>query len=192
MENEQAYEEITPEQLPQKRGGSHKKLYFIIGIVAVVVALLVVTCPSRESHREAVKDVVREAIGKEIGGDKNTWSMIGAFFAGSLMNTVVDNMLEVDNYGVCSVGRTHVGGKSKTLSFGILGHVFTFSADDIEKNIEGSGDSDTDEYKSPVSEDDSPISNDDSDANDDDSDLRDEYGDLTEEEIEESDSYYGQ
>jgi len=140
MEEEQAYEEVVPEQMPQEKGGTsgrkaagHKKLYVALGIMAAIVALLVATCPSRQSHSEAVKDVLREAVEQQKGVEHNEWTVVRAFFASTLVNAAVDNMLEVDNYGVCSIGRAHVGGKTKTLSFGILGHVFTFSVDDIAK-----------------------------------------------------------
>ena len=48
-------------------------------------------------------------------------------------DAVVGQFMRVDNYVVFSVGRIRYGGETKTVSFGILGHVFTFDADDIGK-----------------------------------------------------------
>ncbi len=42
---------------------------------------------------------------------------------------MVSNMLQVKDYGVCSVGRIETKGESRIVSFGILGHVFTPGSD---------------------------------------------------------------
>ena len=45
----------------------------------------------------------------------------------------VNNLLSVDNYAVCSVGRLEWQGDNKIVSFGLLGHVYTFDAEDLEE-----------------------------------------------------------
>ena len=45
-------------------------------------------------------------------------------------------MVSVDDYFIFSIGKLHYGAEEKTVSFGILGHVFTFDSADLRKAIE--------------------------------------------------------
>ena len=51
-------------------------------------------------------------------------------------DAIVGQFMSVDNYVIFSVGKIRYGGETKTISFGILGHVFTFDADDIGKAMD--------------------------------------------------------
>lgn len=62
--------------------------------------------------------------------------MFGGAIAKQIVNAAVGQFMEVDNYFIFSVGTVHYGDESKTVSFGILGHVFTFSSDDLRKAID--------------------------------------------------------
>lgn len=125
----------------------------VVLLVALAAALvgLVATCPTADDHREAITKeinrVVEHAAEKSGGGD--AWGMIGSMITKNIVGVVVDNMIEVDNYGVCSVGSITFKGKKKQVSFGILGHVFTFDADDIERALSKGGDN-GDIFSSPL------------------------------------------
>lgn len=101
-----------------------KKLVFLLLFALVAV----VTCPDKSSHETAVEKELKEELCKNLGdNDKDdiTYFLKSAIGVG-LADLVTVSLLEVDNYFVCSVGRIHYDGKDKYISFGILGHVFTF------------------------------------------------------------------
>ena len=110
-------------------GYSFKKKNFIIttSIVAVLL-LLLITNPSQQHHGEAVQKNISEYLNNNI--DQAT-GMAGEFgnligetakaFTG-IGSSLASNLVTRSNYLICSVG--HIG--NNTVSFGILGMVFTF------------------------------------------------------------------
>lgn len=115
---------------------NHTKLWIFLGVVALFVVLLFVTCPDKPRHKEAVMKEVKEAVRSEISLGDDMMGMFGNLLTGGIVGVAVDNMLDVDYYGVCSVGRISLDDKSKVVSFGILGHVFTFDSDDLKEQMD--------------------------------------------------------
>lgn len=107
-------------------------------ISIIVVGLLALTCPNAEEHKEKITEQINLAIQDKV--DEAT----GVGFLGGLVSTAtdaivdkyIDNSLEVNSYGVCSVGRMKVDGEMRTVSFGIFNHIFTFDKEDVKKNID--------------------------------------------------------
>ena len=62
--------------------------------------------------------------------------MFGNMIAARIVDAVVGQFMTVDNYFIFSVGKIGYDGKEKTVSFGILGHVFTFGADDLREMMD--------------------------------------------------------
>lgn len=112
-------------------------------IVVVVVLVAVVTCPDKEAHQNAIMDEINSSMSKEISanmGDSD-WeiglSLLGGSIASKLLTTVVESTLRVHNYFVFSTGEISINGKSKPVSIGCFGHVFTFfDANDINKSMD--------------------------------------------------------
>ena len=46
---------------------------------------------------------------------------------------VIDNMLKVDNYFVCSIGTITYDGETRGVSIGVLNHVFTPDEKDLKE-----------------------------------------------------------
>ena len=122
----------------QPRRHTGLKWIVVLLIEVALLALLVATCPSRDDHREAMVGSSKDWV-----SDKVSDSPLGSIFgelvkwaAGNGADLAIDQLLVVDNYFVCSVGHFNVGEKPKTVSFGILGHVFTFGKDDIEQVLQ--------------------------------------------------------
>lgn len=112
-------------------------------IVVAVALVAVVTCPDKEAHQNAIMDEINTSMSKEISeniGDSNLeigLSLLGGTIASKLLTTVVESTLRVRNYFVFSTGEISVKGKSKTVSVGCFGHVFTFfDADDISDSMD--------------------------------------------------------
>ena len=101
-----------------------KKFFIIVIIIVLVAGVCVITCPNKQAHKDAIMELVNSKLNKEL--DKSV-EADGAVFVSALgskiIEFVLDNRLEVKNYFVCSIGL--LGSEKKTITFGLLGHVFT-------------------------------------------------------------------
>lgn len=131
---------------------SHTLRNGCIGLILVLAAMavgLMATCPTEQAHREAITKEMNRFIKESTDNQGDAWGIIGNIISQKIVGVVVDNLIEVDNYGVCSVGSITLKGKTHRVSFGILGHVFTFDADDIQRALENGGDA-SDIFHSPL------------------------------------------
>ena len=131
---------------------SHTLRNGCIGLILILAAMavgLVATCPTEQAHREAITKEMNRFIKESTDNQSDAWGIIGNIISQKIVGVVVDNLIEVDNYGVCSVGSITFKGKTHRVSFGILGHVFTFDADDIQRALENGGDA-SDIFHSPL------------------------------------------
>ena len=131
---------------------SHTLRNGCIGLILVLAAMaigLMATCPTEQAHREAITKEMNRFIKESTDNQGDAWGIIGNIISQKIVGVVVDNLIEVDNYGVCSVGSITFKGKTHRVSFGILGHVFTFDADDIQRALENGGDA-SDIFHSPL------------------------------------------
>ena len=134
-------EEATPEK--------HKKQHgCLIGILVSLVAfvcLLIFTCPSAEEHKRVLSDVVTStvndaatAVAKDADNDifSKALQTVNDVFTKKVVDAAMDNLISVDNYFVCSVGKVHFGGKSYIVSLGVLNHVFTLNKEQLKLAME--------------------------------------------------------
>lgn len=148
---------------------SHTLRNGCIGLILVLAAMvvgLVATCPTEQAHREAITKEMNRFIKESTDNQGDAWGIIGNIISQKIVGVVVDNLIEVDNYGVCSVGSITFKGKTHRVSFGILGHVFTFDADDIQRALENGGDA-SDIFHSPLNNPSDNDSNSDDSSSDD-------------------------
>ena len=95
-----------------------------MGILALIFAVMVVTCPKTEDHRDAVRKELAKYIYSHINKkDTGVFDVFNNLFTNQISEMAVNNLLSVDNYAVCSVGRLEWQGDNKIVSFGLLGHV---------------------------------------------------------------------
>ena len=85
--------------------------------------------------------------------------------AGSMMDEAMNQLFEYHNYIVCSTGSVEFNGKQHTVSFGILGNVYTMNADDMVKALESADNLHIEESESNVSSDTPNMDGSDSEAN---------------------------
>ena len=128
------------QQQPKKKT-SHFAIKMVIGLIIFILALFAVTNPSADAHKEKVRTEASKAVEKAVGStDNNFFSQalrsVAKMMAGSMMDEAMNQLFEYHNYIVCSTGSVEFNGKPHTVSFGILGNVYTMNADDMVKALE--------------------------------------------------------
>jgi len=128
-------------QPPADREPRRHPLLLIAGIVGVLLFLcLVLTCPDRTAHRNAVVSQINGALGEEFdrmaaSSDSESLGLFGSMLASKVVEMAIDSRLEVSNYFLFSVSRITLGGESHTLSYGFLNHVYTFEKTDLTRAL---------------------------------------------------------
>lgn len=144
------------QQQPKKK--SHFAMKMVIGLIIFILALFAVTNPSADAHKEKVRTEASKAVEKAVGStDNNFFSQalrsVAKMMAGSMMDEAMNQLFEYHNYIVCSTGSVEFNGKPHTVSFGILGNVYTMNADDMVKALESADNLHIEESESNVSSD---------------------------------------
>ena len=150
------------QQQPKKKT-SHFAMKMVIGLIIFILAIFAITNPSADAHKEKA---VEKAVGPT---DNNFFSQalrsVAKMMAGSMMDEAMNQLFEYHNYIVCSTGSVEFNGKPHTVSFGILGNVYTMNADDMVKALESADNLHIEESESNVSSDTPNMDGSDSEAN---------------------------
>lgn len=157
------------QQQPKKKT-SHFAMKIVIGLIIFILAIFAVTNPSADAHKEKVRTEASKAVEKAVGStDNNFFSQalrsVAKMMAGSMMDEAMNQLFEYHNYIVCSTGSVEFNGKPHTVSFGILGNVYTMNADDMVKALESADNLHIEESESNVSSDTPNTDGSDSEAN---------------------------
>ena len=157
------------QQQPKKKT-SHFAMKMVIGLIIFILALFAITNPSADAHKEKVRTEASKAVEKAVGStDNNFFSQalrsVAKMMAGSMMDEAMNQLFEYHNYIVCSTGSVEFNGKPHTVSFGILGNVYTMNADDMVKALESADNLHIEESESNVSSDTPNMDGSDSEAN---------------------------
>lgn len=157
------------QQQPKKKT-SHFAMKMVIGLIIFILAIFAVTNPSSDAHKEKVRTEASKAVEKAVGStDNNFFSQalrsVAKMMAGSMMDEAMNQLFEYHNYIVCSTGSVEFNGKPHTVSFGILGNVYTMNADDMVKALESADNLHIEESESNVSSDNPNMDGSDSEAN---------------------------
>lgn len=145
------------QQQPKKKS-SHFAIKMVIGLIIFILAIFAITNPSADAHKEKVRTEASKAVEKAVGStDNNFFSQalrsVAKMMAGSMMDEAMNQLFEYHNYIVCSTGSVDFNGKQHTVSFGILGNVYTMNADDMVKALESADNLHIEESESNVSSD---------------------------------------
>lgn len=149
------------QQQPKQRK-SHMAMKLIIGLIVFIIAIFAVSNPGADAHKEKVRTEVGKAIEKATStSDNNFFSQalrsVAKMMARGVMDVAMNQLFEYHNYIVCSKGTVELNGKQHTVSFGILGTVYTMNADDMVKALEGADNLEVEEMDSSSSDDTSSI-----------------------------------
>lgn len=129
-------------QEPEKKKSSKTLWKIILGLIVLLFLVFAITNPGPDAHKEKVKTEAAKAIDKATETSDNNFftqsiRSIAKMMAGSAIDEVMNQLFEYHNYIVCSKGTVEFNGKQHTVSFGILGSVYTMNADDMVKALEG-------------------------------------------------------
>ena len=133
-----------PQPAPKKKSHTGCLIGILLTLV-VLVAVMVVTCPKTEQHKEVLSTVITTTVNNAVNDNDNltgntfidnAFKTVSNAFAGKVIETAVDNLVTVDNYVVCSLGKVHYEGKDHIVSLGVFGHIFTVDEDDLQEAAE--------------------------------------------------------
>jgi len=107
------------------------------GICAFLVLICVFTNPSKQTHKDTIKEHLAKAIAQESSASTDIFeagmAMMGQLIAGRVIETTMDHLLNYHNYLLWSTTSVEWNGNTHTTSYGILGHVFTADEQDMVK-----------------------------------------------------------
>ena len=133
-----------PQPAPKKKSHTGCLIGILLTLV-VLVAVMVVTCPKTEQHKEVLSTVITTTVNNAVNDNDNltgntfidnAFKTVSNAFAGKVIETAIDNLVTVDNYVVCSLGKVHYEGKDHIVSLGVFGHIFTVDEDDLREAAE--------------------------------------------------------
>ncbi len=131
----------TPQPMPQPK--KHRRswtgwLLLLVGIA--IVGGLAITNPSRGKHATIIKENVRKGVVHAMQGDDagllaQGLSLIGQTLMEPIIDAIVDSQLEYHNYFLFSTTTISTDEKDYTVSYGVVGKVFTASEEQIAGTI---------------------------------------------------------
>lgn len=135
-----SFSQTTPRQpmSPQPQQ-SHRALIAGIIIAVVVLVVLAITNPDRRQHTDAIARAFTEVFDNEMdksGISDSALGEIGNMIADRMTASMVDQLLDYHNYIIFSKSTITIVGKSYTVSWGLLGRVFTVSNDRLSQKLE--------------------------------------------------------
>ena len=115
-----------------------KKSTIILAIVVGIIAICAITCPGRQDHKEAVVSLVNHKIRKDLSksGAGGCFAILGSMIGSTISETTIENMLEVKDCFIFSLGQLCTKDGVTTVSIGVLGHVFTASKETFSKAMD--------------------------------------------------------
>lgn len=160
-------------QKPEKKKSSKTLWKIILGLIVLLFLVFAITNPGLDAHKEKVKTEAAKAIDKATETSDNNFftqsiRSIAKMMAGSAIDEMMNQLFEYHNYIVCSKGTVEFNGKQHTVSFGILGSVYTMNADDMVKALEGAANLQIEETTSSSTDESPSVSDNSSDGSEED------------------------
>ena len=114
-----------------------KTKLILCAILVIAIAALLLTCPGRKAHREALIDAIGNSLITKanlnlLGDAAKSFKEANYGF----YNNAVDPCLKVMGYGLFSIGYIHDGeNPQEKISFGIFGHVYVKDKENIYRRF---------------------------------------------------------
>ena len=126
----------------RKTSKSKTRWGLIIAVLAIlgILVAMVLTCPKKEQHVNALMENLSYILSDTAGGDDDI-KILGARLGSAIAKPVVNTYLVVDDKILFSVGHFEYNGENNVVSVGAFGHVFTVSKEELKRRIEQNKDS---------------------------------------------------
>lgn len=137
-------ENQQPQPAPKKKHHTGCLLVLLLSFV-VLIATMIITCPKAEQHKEVLSTVITATVNDAVNESDNitgnayldnAFKTVSNAFAGKVIQAAVNELVTVDNYVVCSLGKVSYEGKAHVVSVGVFGHIFTVDEDDLREAAE--------------------------------------------------------
>ena len=119
----------------RQRSGCGMRSLVALLILVLLGGVLVFTCPDRQAHQAAIKQEFNAAMSEKMGSSNGIIESViqlgSKYMMGMAAESALNELLTVDNYFICSVGRMEFDGREHVTSIGLLNHIFTVNKDDI-------------------------------------------------------------
>ena len=137
---ERLFHDAVDDYLDSKKARkSSNKTGLIVTLVCIIalIVLALVTCPDKKKHMDVLKDRMSAVINEQAAVNENTTDLevVGIALFNGLMGKMLDNYITVDDYALFSIGKSTIEGSEGVVSFGIFGHVFTKSKEEMKKQL---------------------------------------------------------
>ncbi len=110
-----------------------KKILIAAGALAVL-AVLLISNPNEDAHKEAVKKAWNQSLKESTNASddddsegslfKGFGSILTSMIGSSVIESLVDQMVTSDSYGIFSLTKVDAGKGPQTVGVGMFGHVF--------------------------------------------------------------------
>jgi len=117
------------------------KKILIAALVLAAAIVMAMTVPDKKAHKQAMMKAVREYVDEEAarrGMGDNVLTSLGKGIVNKTVEVALNSKLELSNYLLFNTTHVRLSGKDKTLSLGLLGHVFTFDKQMLRDALEAS------------------------------------------------------
>jgi hypothetical protein len=102
-----------------------KKPSWTIIIIIIIFFVAILTNPSTEEHKHAVKSIINQKVQSSFSNDNaNTFEKLGVLLGGSMGANMIENSISRDNYLLFSITITLWEGERKAIGYGLFGNVF--------------------------------------------------------------------
>ena len=107
-------------------------------VFILIILMFIVTCPDKQKHQEVIKASLAERLDvnpSDQSPSASLFSLLGSVITTNIIDVFLSSELRVDNYFLFSLGVISWQDEEKTVSLGVLNHVFTFFSDKEKKEL---------------------------------------------------------
>ena len=116
---------------------------YFLSIILVTIAIAgvcIISCPKHEEQSKAIMKEINNIIDNEISNkaendNEKAMALLATTLYSGISEFIIDRKLSVENYFLFSVGKITFEGETKTISLGILNHVFTGLNEEITNKL---------------------------------------------------------
>lgn len=112
-----------------------KKFLFLLVVLGAIAVAVMLTCPDRDAHKEAIKDVVTKVVNSEMDNNSinSALASIGTVIAIKTVDAYLNSSLIIRDHTFYNVGVVNHEDEFRMVSVGVFNHVFTISEDDARE-----------------------------------------------------------